>query len=174
MIVSDISADSLHKARHLFEMHGLIERTDIRVADGFSALREGEKVTCAALCGIGGQLMARLLKHADLAVLPEALVLSANTDIPLVRKTLSDIGYHIAQERIVCAKRRFYIVLRAERGDVIYTDKEQYLGPVLLRERPALWESYLKWREGVVACEVGHEQQLEWIREALVHVQGNC
>jgi len=30
---------------------------------------------------------------------------------------------------------------------------------------------YLTWREGVVAYEVGHDQQLTWIREEIEHAK---
>lgn len=174
MIVSDISAASLEKAQKLFARHGLDRRADFRVADGFAALRPGEKAECAALCGVGGALMARILQRSDAESLPRALVLSANTDIPLVRTVLMGLGYRLTAERIVRAKRRFYIVMRAERGAAAYSERDLYLGPVLLQERPELLRDYLTWREGVVACEAGHEKQLQWIREELAYAAGNC
>ena len=143
MIVSDISAESLAKAQALLALHELADRADFCVADGLNALRGRPNVQCAVL------------------------VLSSHTDIPLVRQTLMQIGYAITAERIVRAKGRFYVLMRAEPGNAHYTERELYLGPALLDNPPPLWQNYLRWREGVVACEAGHERQLAWIREEL-------
>ena len=172
MIVADISADSLAKARRLLTLHHLEDRADFRVADGLAALHEN--VDCVAICGMGGRVMADILERGQQRLHGAALVLSCHTEIPLLRAALVRLGYHLCAERLVRAKGRFYIVLRAEPGQACYTEKELYLGPVLLREKPALWHSYLHWREGVVSCEQGHEKQLQWIREEMQHEPADC
>lgn len=168
MIVSDISDASLQKARHLLDMHGLTDRADFRVSDGLDAL--SGPVQCAAICGMGGRLMSRILLRGQARLQNASLVLSCHTEIPLLRQTLCDIGYHITREQVVRAKGRFYIVLKAEKGLIRYTDKELYLGPVLLKNAvdPG-FQAYLRWREDVVSCEKGHDTQLQWIREEINH-----
>ena len=170
MIVADISDDSLHKARNLLSLHQLTERAEFRVADGLNALK-GKKADCAAICGMGGALISRILLAGQEYLQDAALVIGSHTDIPLVRKTLCDIGYHLAQEKIVRAKGRFYIVMRAEKGVCSYTEKELYLGPCLLKTPDVMLHQYLLWREGVVSCEQGHDAQLNWIREEIAHVK---
>ena len=165
MVVSDVSDDSLEKARRLLHLHGLEERADYRVADGLFALRQ--PVQCAAICGMGGRLVAHILQSGAERLQGAELVLSCHTDIPLLRRTVVEIGYRLTHELVARAGRRFYIVMKAAPGQEKYTEKELYLGPVLLRERTPLFMRYLGWREGVVACERGHEKELEWIREEL-------
>lgn len=165
MIVADISADSLAKARRLLALHHLEDRADFLVADGLSALHE--TVDCVAICGMGGRVMADILERGKERLHGAALVLSCHTEIPLLRAALVRLEYHLCAERLVRAKGRFYIVLRAEPGKTEYTDNELYLGPVLMREQPDFWWTYLHWRENVVSCEQGHETQLQWIREEL-------
>ena len=165
MIVSDISAPSLEKARQLLALHALADRADIRVSDGLDALNQ--KAGCAALCGMGGRLMADLLLRGKERLQGADLVLSCHTEITLVRRAVTEIGYHLCQERLTRAKGRYYIIMRAETGPCAYTEKELYLGPILMREKPALWQDYLRWRRDVVSYEVGHERQLAWIREEL-------
>lgn len=176
MLISDISADSLQKARDLMHLHSLDDRADFCVADGLASLEKANgKVGCAAICGMGGALVSRILQKGQASLKGADLVLSSHTDIPMVRKTIVEIGYHIAAERIVRAKGRFYIVMRCEAGETEYSEKELYLGPCLLREKPDMLLKYLMWREGVVAREIGHEKQLAWIREEIAHVKaGDC
>ena len=167
MIVSDISAESLAKAQALLALHELADRADFCVADGLNALRGRPNVQCAVMCGMGGRLISQILRDGCGLLQGAALVLSSHTDIPLVRQTLMQIGYAITAERIVRAKGRFYVLMRAEPGNAHYTERELYLGPALLDNPPPLWQNYLRWREGVVACEARHERQLAWIREEL-------
>ena len=167
ILVSDISAESLSKAQMLLALHDLADRADFCVADGLDALKEHESVCCAAICGMGGRLISRILLDGKDALNGTSLVLSAHTDVPLVRQALAQIGYTITAERIVRAKRRFYVLMRAEPGSTSYDERGLYLGPMLIRDEQPLWKAYLKWREGVVACEAGHDQQLTWIREEL-------
>lgn len=170
MIVSDISADSLQKARNLLSLHQLDNRVQFRVADGLEALNENT-AACAAICGMGGALISKILLAGCDSLHEAALVICSHTDIPLVRQSLCRIGYHLAEERIVRAKGRFYIVLRAEKGEVAYSEKELYLGPCLLKKPDEMLMRYLTWREGVVSCEKGHERQLIWIREEIEHAK---
>lgn len=167
MLVSDISADSLAKAQRLLTLHGLDHQSEFAVADGLNVLREYGPVQCAAICGMGGRLVAQILQQGQSLLQDAALVLSSHTDIPLVRQTLMQMDYAIVDERIVHAKGRFYVLMRAEAGKAHYTARELYLGPRLLAGNQPLWHQYLCWREGVVACEAGHDEQLAWIREEL-------
>jgi len=168
MLMSDISSDSLQKSRTLMQLHGLSDRVDFCVADGLSALKSAAApVSCAAICGMGGALISRILLSGKDCLNNAALVLSSHTDIPLVRRTVTDIGYHIAAEKVVRAKRRFYVIMRCEPGEEEYSERELYLGPSLLKNKTQTYLDYLSWREGVVACEVGHDEQLRWIREEM-------
>ena len=168
MIVADISADSLSKAERLLSLHELSDRAFFRVADGLDALRE-HPAQCVAICGMGGRLMSEILHRGKDMLKNADLILSCHTEIPLIRKTVTEINYSIQTERLVRAKGRYYVIMRAVPGASKYSEKELYLGPELLKGREAFWQSYLQWREGVVSCEKDHEKQLVWIREELKH-----
>ena len=165
MIVADISADSLQKAKRLLSLHSLHDRAVFRVADGLDALEE--RAECVAICGMGGRAMGEILRRGRDRLCGADLVLSCHTEIPLLRATLCEICYHIETERLVRAKNRFYIIMKALPGAAQYTAKELYLGPVLLQGKEPLWLEYLQWRAGVVGYEVGNGRYLEWIKEEL-------
>lgn len=165
MIVTDISAESLSKAEKLLRKHGLEMRAEFCAGDGFSSLPQ--PVDCAAICGMGGRTISDILKNAKGKIFDADLVLSGQTEIPLIRETVQAIGYHISAEKIAYDAGRYYIIMLAKKGSIQYQEKEIYFGPVLIREKPVLWENYLKWRLGVVSQEKGHEKQLEWIKEEL-------
>lgn len=94
MIVSDISPFSRQKAEKLMLMHCLENRAECIEANGLDAI-SGRNVQCVSITGMGGKLIAQLLQ-AGAAHLNEAtLILSAHTDIPLVRRAVQSIGYTI-------------------------------------------------------------------------------
>ena len=98
MILSDISEKALAHAQALVECRGLQDKAALVVADGLDCLTE--PVDCVSIMGMGGRTIAEIL-HAGQARLHGAtLVLSAHTDLELVRQAVQDIGYHLTQERL--------------------------------------------------------------------------
>ena len=75
-----------------------------------------------------------------------ALVLSAHTDLPLVRNAVQDAGYHLVREEICRAAGRYYIVWKAEPGPAAYTPQQLRLGPLMMDGAAPLLAGYLRWR----------------------------
>lgn len=157
MCVTDLSAESLGKAKRLLALHRLSERADLRVGDGLKALpRPAEAV---AILGMGGRTLCGILCSGRDRLCGACLILSAHTDMPLVRNTLSEIGYRITRESIVFDNRRFYILMKAETGSEYLTEKQRLIGPRLMEEKPPLYREYLQWRVGVLSREKNKEAQ---------------
>lgn len=167
MIVSDISAASLLKARRLFALHGLEESAAFCVANGLDALTE--PVGAAILAGMGAKTIAEILLRGRDAAPDAAFILQPSTDPPYLRRFLMENGYRIEDERLAFENRRYYVAMRARRGRASYTEKEILLGPRLLAERPPLFPEYLAWRK-VCLARVRRESargQIAWIEQAL-------
>ena len=136
MLVTDISGESLKKAQKLLRLHKLEDRSDFVVADGLEAV--SSRADCIAICGMGGRVMSGILLRGEERLQNAPLVMSCHTDIPLLRKTLAQIKYRIVEERIARDNGRFYIIMRAEPGDMVLTEKEAYLGPVLMKKKDSV------------------------------------
>ena len=167
MWTTDISASSLLKAKNLMEKNGLSSRVRFGVGNGFEAV--GEKVEAAAVLGMGGVSIRNILLSQARLLRGCALVLSANTEMPSVRRTLMDLGYRIEDEELTEAGGHFYPVLLAKPGLTrVYSEKELTLGPVLLR-RPAdeTYRRYLlkKARDWEAERGPAAEIKRQWIRE---------
>lgn len=147
MVVSDISAPALSKARELITRHHFDHRAAFIQADGLNAL--AEPAQAASLLGMGGDTMCAILTAAPQRLHGAALILSPHTELYKVREVLHFIGYQIEKESIARSGGRFYMILKALPGDASYTEKELFLGPCLLRERPPLFQDYLRWRQRV-------------------------
>jgi tRNA (adenine22-N1)-methyltransferase len=147
MVVSDISAPALLKARELITRHHFEQRATFVQADGLNALTEPSQAI--SMLGMGGDTMCAILTAAPERLLGAALILSPHTELNKVREVLHSIGYRIEKESVAKSGGRFYVILMALPGDAAYTEKELLLGPCLLKERPPLYEDYLRWRQRV-------------------------
>lgn len=169
MVVSDISAASLDKARRLLTFHALDARAELRVADGLDALDGGQPAGAVVIAGLGGLTVRDILVRGASALHGAALILQPQSDIDALRAWLSQNGYRIDDERLAREGRRFYVALRAVPGAAAYDAKALLLGPCLLRGRPAEWQGYLRWMHGVLSRVRGRDvsAQLKWIEEEM-------
>lgn len=167
IIVADISAASLEKAMRLFSLHGLCDAASFRVADGLRALRE--PVDIILIAGMGAETIVSILDHGTDALKGAEIIVQANGKQHLLRRWLCDNGYRIENERLALEKRRFYVVIHGVPGEARYSEKEIYLGPCLMRERPVFWLEYLVWRKKCLAASKNTDNAgiMQWIDEEL-------
>ena len=172
VIVSDISAKALGKAKTLLARHGLHDRATFVQADGFEAI--DRPVDAVAVMGMGGTTIARMLNNKQ-HLGNATLVLSAHTGQPALRKALHQAGYVLHREQVVKSQGRYYTVIEARRGQAAYTPQQLYTGPALCADDPALLQGYLQWRFEVVSAQRAPDTQLHltWLKEAIGHATGD-
>ena len=138
MCVADISAPSLQKAKRLLALHSLDNRADFRVGDGL---------------GVGGWTVAKILEKGSNKLFGAALILSAHTDLPVLRETLMNLQYRITQEQIVFCVGRFYTVMKALPGKEALDEKQLLLGPRLM-EHPGdpVYRDFLRRKLAAASC----------------------
>ena len=165
MCVADISADSLKKAETLLGLRGLIERADIRTGSGLSVLEQPAEGI--AILGMGGHTMADILISGQEKLQGAALILSAHTEMDLVRRTLMQLRYRIEDERIARAGGRLYVILRAVPGEETYSEKQCFLGPRLMESNAAHYREYLAWQTRLTAPKrtEAASQWMQWLKE---------
>lgn len=170
MCVSDISGESLEKAKKLLALHGLAQQADFQVGDGLDALPRAAQAI--AVLGMGGHTVSQILQKGQARLNGAALILSAHTQQHLVRKTLMEMDYHIETEQIAQAGGRFYVVLRALPGAERCSARQLFLGPRLAEGCCLYYREFLSWRIGVTACMRTAEaaQELAWLKEEEVRV----
>ena len=144
MIAADVSENALARARANLTRQHLIDRAEVVLADGLNALNR--KCGCVSVMGMGGELMARILRDGQDKLQGAVLVLGAHTELHLVREAIRDIGYRIAQERLCKAAGRFYVFWRAEAGPADMSAEELRYGKLLWQGEQALLREYAAWR----------------------------
>lgn len=148
-IASDINEGPLSLAREHIENFGLTEQIELRIGDGLTVLTPGEADTIL-LTGIGGALMNRILEEGlSVAKSAKTLILSPQSEIPLVRHFLSDFGFKMDDETMIFSDGKFYTILRCHftgNTDEL-TETEYEFGPVLIRNLSSDFLSYLRKEE---------------------------
>lgn len=143
MIVSDIGRNSRAKARDLFIRHGLIDRVIISGADGLHAL--SENADAVIIAGMGGELIARILAQ-DVDLQGATLILSAQTELPLVRAAILNKGYRINKEVLTRENGRFYRILTANPGQQELNEFELALGVHIEETAEASLLDFITWQ----------------------------
>lgn len=149
MILADVSAKALQHAKDQVARQRLGDRAVLVCADGLNAL--AEPCGCVSVMGMGGETIAGILTRGQDKLQGAVLVLSAHTDLHLVRQAVQEIGYHIVREELCRAAGRFYVVWRAEPGEAALSDQELRFGPLLMHTDTPLLRDYLRWRIAVLS-----------------------
>lgn len=114
-------------------------------SDGISAISDG--VDTLALCGIGGLLSCEILEaHPEKLTNIRTIILDPHRDLIAVRKRVTELGFHIAEERMVFEDKLYYTLIRFERGfpSAPYTANELAFGPILMKGEDPV---YVEWLE---------------------------
>ena len=128
------------RARQNLTRAGLLNRAEIVLADGLDSVNR--PCGCISIMGMGGKTMAGILRRGADRLQGAVLVLSAHTELPVVRQAIMDVGYHIVLETLCHTGGRFYMMWRAEPGCVMMTDDELHHGPLLWRQPTPLHHEY--------------------------------
>ena len=160
MILADVSPKALRRAEAEVARRGLQDRARLVCADGLDALTE--PCGCVSVMGMGGETLAGILLRGRDKLQGATLVLSAHTELPLVRRAVLDLGYHLTRETLCRSGGRFYVFWRAEPGSAPMTEEEIRHGSLLFDEPSPLLADYLRWRLGVA------EAKLSGLRVAAV------
>ena len=173
MCVADISAESLKKARELLSLHRVSHRADFAVGDGLSVLNK--KADAIAVLGMGGRTLRGILLSGREKLQGAQLILSAHTEMELVREALIELHYKIIAEQIAFAAGRFYVVLSAAPGEQRISEKQLFLGSRLMEGKETNYLSYLQKR--ILRYQPMRDEQtikeLQWLKEEENRVR-NC
>lgn len=140
----DVNEGPLSSAKRNATADGLADKCEFILTDGAAAL-SGKGITDYTVCGMGGELIARIIGDAEhLKTVGTRLVLQPMTKQGSLRKYLTSSGFSILDERFSFDSGKYYVTLLAEYTgecremsdteaelgiDVPHTaDRDEYLG----------------------------------------------
>ena len=162
-IAMDINEGPLQRAGEHIAENRMEKKIEIRLSNGFSALKKGEAES-AVIAGMGGGLMIRILTEGErIAKSLKECILQPQSEIERVRKFLLEEGYDILDENMVKDDGKYYTILKvcplkktsdkeAESGEEIkagkrtemWSEPELKYGRFLLQNRNPVLREYLQ------------------------------
>ena len=99
-------------------------------------------VSTIVLAGMGGDTILKILNdHPEKLKLVQTIIIDAHTNTPKLRKEISDMGFVIADERIIEEDGIYYEIIKFIRSDVaFYSEKDLEFGPILRKEQSSLFK----------------------------------
>ena len=122
------------------EKEGLIDDIIPLFSDGIEDLPP--EVKNIVLAGMGGDLIIKILKkHPEKLKLVSTIIVDAHGAVAKVREEISQMGYIIADEKMVKEDDKFYEIIKFIRADIaIYTNEDIEFGPILRNEKSATFK----------------------------------
>ena len=178
MILTDLSESALKNARETVIRCRLSDRTDLRAGDGLQPLEEA--CGMISITGMGGRTVHDILLEGAGKLRGASLVLSAHTDLSLIREAVCRIGYHLDREEPCFCAGRYYLVLRARPGACPLTPRELRLGGPLFESQSSQLIPYLTRRRevlqdklrGLVSADKPEESLIAQVREDIAFYDG--
>ncbi|MCX5775704.1 MAG: class I SAM-dependent methyltransferase [Firmicutes bacterium] len=128
---------------------GINDKIVVDLADGVSRLPAF--IDTVVLAGMGGDLIAHILQSQPRQLEKvKHIIVAANSHVPLVRLTLSRMGFRLVNEAIVFDKH-YYEIISAERGAVVYDENDLEFGPFLRKEKSKVFQA--KYAERLACIE---------------------
>lgn len=123
-----------------------IKNIDIIKTDGFTNITK--QVEVAVISGMGGILISKILENGINYVRKcNKIIVQANSDLPTVRKFISDNDFTIINEQIIEESNKIYEIITFEKGTSILDQKALMFGPINLINKTDLfikkWEKEL-------------------------------
>lgn len=128
-VACDINEGPLQSAREHASRYGCTDRMSFYRADGLNGIDlEAEQVSDIVICGMGGELIARILANAEYSRKTGVrAVLQPMSSAEDLRASLAENGYRIEDERLAFAAGRVYTCL-----SVVWDGLQRSFSPVQL------------------------------------------
>lgn len=103
-------------------------------------------VRTIVLAGMGGDTIVSILKkHPNKLKLVTTIIVDAHGAVAKVREEISQMGFVIADEKMIKEDDKYYEIIKFVRSDIaVYTDQDLEFGPILRNEKSAVFkEKYI-------------------------------
>ncbi len=186
-LAMDVRTGPLGIATSHIREEGLEDKIETRLSDGVGALKQEDAIESVMITGMGGPLIVRILEQgAEKLSEVKELILSPQSDWPLVRTYLEEHRYKIDREAMVEEDGKYYVILHVVSGEMgPLPEVEKQYGPVLLHNKDGVLLEYLNHllqvKDGVLqqlSLQSGEKakkryeeirQECDCIREALAY-----
>lgn len=99
-------------------------------------------VSTVVIAGMGGENIVSILKkHPEKLKNVDTIIVDPHSEVPLVRQEISNLGYAIAEEKMIKDDDVFYEIIKFIKSDIaFYSEKDLEFGPILSHEKSATFK----------------------------------
>lgn len=139
------------------ETHGLVDKIQVRLANGLAAFEETDQVSTITIAGMGGRLIATILEEGlDKLSSVNCLILQPNNREDELRDWLQAHGFQIVAESILEEAGKYYEIIVVETGTMNLSASEVRFGPFLSQEASPVFVE--KWQKEAGKLEYALDQ----------------
>ena len=140
---SDNKIGPLNQAKENVNYYNLADRIELIKADGLNSLND--KIDTITITGMGGLTINKMfLENKNKLTNIKTIILSPNNSIKEVRETINKLGYYLKDEELVEESNKLYHILVFSKENKTYSDKELYLGPILMTKNKEIIKKYYR------------------------------
>ena len=140
---SDNKIGPLNQARENVNYYNLADKIELIKAEGLNSLND--KIDTITVTGMGGLTINKMfLENKNKLTNIKTIILSPNNFIKEVRETINKLGYYLKDEELVEESNKLYHILVFSKGNKTYSDKELYLGPILMTKNNEIIKKFYK------------------------------
>lgn len=140
----DITEGPLSAARRNIAAENLEDSIITILSDGFDNVPPDAE--CAVIAGMGCRTVIGILERAGGRIEKfQQIVVEANNETELLRAWISERGYTIRDEKVIRDRKHDYVAVSFDcTPHSAYTEKEQFLGPVLMERKDEAFRAYCR------------------------------
>ena len=140
IIASDVNQNALNNAIKNIKKEKLEKNIKTVLSNGLDNIDTAD-IDTIVISGMGTHTIVGIL-YNNLSKLKnvKTLIIQSNNDLDFLRYKLKKIGFIITKEQLVEEGNIIYTIIKFNKGFKIYTKKELYLGPYLLKENSSLFQ----------------------------------
>ena len=158
-VAADINQQPLLSAVHNAEKYGVRDKMEFYLSDGVRSIPRD--FTCMVCAGMGADTMVSILAAAPwLQSDKYRLILQCQSKTPMLRRYLSDHGWHVTEESVLRDGKFLYTIMEVHyKPDYPrLTETECYFPPALLKNPSKEVPAYHKWVIDGLKIAAEHQQ----------------
>lgn len=129
-IASDMRSSVIEIAKKNIQSYQLDHQIEIIQSDGLNNIVPSKKAI-AVLAGMGTSTILSILNTSKVYLF-SYLIIQTNNEWEKLRKTFSQKGFCLVEEKTVLENHKYYIIMKWQKGNAHYSNKKCFLGPCLM------------------------------------------
>jgi tRNA (adenine22-N1)-methyltransferase len=128
----------INYSKENIEKYNLTSKIELILNDGLENIKIHDD-DIIVLAGLGTKTILNIIANKNI----KHLIVQSNDDVYNLRYQLTKLNYKVIDEKIVYEKKKYYTIIKLEKGKAKYSKKELEYGPIILKEKNKVFDKYL-------------------------------